>query len=259
MIQVKPLTPIINWGDPLSNGLVIDIPLFEGAGTMARELVKGSKETFTGTPTWTTGNFGYGVVCNGTTDGIISTIDPNITAKKDNWTTECWFKVGSTAGEQVIMNLTRVNDNGLNSIEIESGKIKFLLNGVARVDTGVTPVVGQTYQVVLRRSAGTTVAFVNGVITSGSTVSNPDAQTVNNVNLGLARLNGSTLFRFFNGTVYLGRHWERPLSNMEIARLYFNPWAFYFKKYIYQDFSAGTPPSTSIKDLIGMGMIPFAR
>lgn len=230
-LALKPRVPTINWSDPLTDNLIIDIPLYERNSTSVKELVRKVDETFAGAPFWNEGPFGAGVQFDGTDDGIISSTVTDLTTKKDNWSTQCMFKVGSTASEQVMINLSRVNDNGLNSIEIEGGLIKWLLNGVARVSTGVTPVVGNIYDVVLRRLSGTTQAFVNGIITSGTSTSNPDGQTVNNVNLGCARLNGSTLFRFFNGTVYLGRHWERALSENEVRQLYTNPWRIYKRNF----------------------------
>jgi hypothetical protein len=250
---VKPRSPVINWGHPLARRLIIDIPLFENGGIIANELVCKTKESFVGAPVYGVGIMGPQRTFGGASDAITSVTTRTLTTKTDNFTMAVCFNTAASANgaEYVMMNLSNVNDNAGVSIEINDHNLSLLINGVARVSTGFAPVVGTIYTAFFRRLQGTSQMFLNGSTLSATSASNPNTNP-SNINLGCARQNATTLFRYFNGTIYWGRFWERALTIPEMCNLTVNPWQIYQSSKLTLGKAPATTGPANVKTVNGL-------
>lgn len=259
---LKPVLPIINWGNPITASLLYDLPIYENGGKAPSDIAgyinkPNVKNTFTGAPTWVQTPLGTALKFNGTSDGVTSATSSTLVNQADNFTMEVWWNASTlTAGtEYVMMSTENTTDNAGVCIETING-MQILINGISRTPVSFTPVVNTLYQSVLRRQSGTLQMFMNSQALS-TTVATAPNMPCSNINVGCSRQNSTTLFRFFAGTIYLARYWNRAITSTEISLLYLNPWRIYrtpnFTPY-YNSNPVGGTSFNVMRMMMGMGM-----
>lgn len=97
-----------------------------------------------------------------------------------------------------------------------------LLHGVAWVDSGGKLVAGTWQHLAATRRNGTLYMYINGVRTSATSASNPNAPSST---LVIGADNGSGGNRGFGGMVDLPMVWNRPLTDSDVQWLYREPFA----------------------------------
>lgn len=99
MAVVKPQTPIINWDNPITKGLVICLPCYEGAGPKTRNLgLYGSNcdAVFEGSPTWCASKSGVGIKFSATSDHLNLGTKISTTISQNTTFLTYWKKTDST-------------------------------------------------------------------------------------------------------------------------------------------------------------------
>ncbi len=226
--SIKPRNPIIDWGNPLTKRLVFDVQFKERGGTTFKNNVSfGLDETIVGVPTTVVKDMGYGLNFNGVDSGVRTTPDTSfVSTTAGDFSMECWFIADSLPGTEVIP-MSNGADNAGYSISIESSTLKVLFNGVARIATGEGMATNQLYHVILRHANGIVTLFKNGVNVGPNSANNPGNAT-EGLTMGVQLVNHTTFQRWFNGTIFGGRLWERALGDAEIDYLYRHPYSIYW-------------------------------
>lgn len=242
--QIKPpLGAVLDWGDPINNGLVGRWLFNEGAGNKVRDLCKLNHGTltnmaYTGASGWlNNGKFGPAIKCDGTNDHInFGDVAPFQFEYTSKFSLVSWFRTTLTGTDEFVMskNLNSGTFRGY-LIDVQANKIIFSLqntnvgNGYSYV-TGVTTVTdGRWHQVVCTYS-GTGGCSGELIYVDGR----EDGTTV-----GLDQLGSRTILSAapliiggrqsggvpFNGSVDNASVYNRVLKPSEIARLYTEPFA----------------------------------
>jgi hypothetical protein len=247
---LKPRNPIINWGHPLTKGLVFTVPLSMGGGTSPTELVSRAKCSFAGTPnpTWKNSLVGKCLDFTGTsTAGEAVYFTPNSYARGLTKYSIEQLLMFRSAGAGSVATSFRVTDNtnSMNTIRVFDVNANSLLfthfwtttSGAWRV-TGLTT--NTIYHIVVTydgsSSSNVPVMYVNGVRSTLTLVTNPSG-TINNTFdsqfiLGNINQTGNVGNRTWDGQIYKTSYYNRILSDQEAIQLYKNPWQIY-----------GTPPT----------------
>lgn len=234
MPTVKPRLPILNFRNPLTKGLVFDIPLFEGGGTVARELVKRLNGAITAA-TWSNHKSGKCLTFSGTTDKI----DIPYTTENSLITLEISVLRNGDGGNLLgrMINKTNSitffsnNSGGQNSYafsqQFSSGTEQWEFT---RPSTGVWKHIVIVYN--SGNTSNTPSIYMDGVLQSLSntvhTGSGSAASNTNDYFIG----NNSTSIRNWDGKIAYVRLWNRLLSPSEARKLYQDPWCIYRKSLV---------------------------
>lgn len=269
MIPVKPLTPTINWGHPLTNGLQMDWLLSESPSNSPRDLVLGSKLAVTNAD-WATEYGDYGLRFNASGEYARVTPIPSPQQYTRYLTVEIVFTrtgggSGTAYGVLCGMGTGSAFGNRQWLLENDNGDggwgqtLQVWWNSQPGIWSIPYPSNNVVHHLIVTYDGGSTsnvpTFILDGVV-----------QTVTN-RLGASGSlrTGGTHFSVGNsaeaggtwaGNVYRCRTWNRMLTINEARELYKDPYQIYVKpKYPISFIST---VSTLVKDMMG-GFIPFPR
>lgn len=256
MYQVKPQTPVIDWGNSLTNGLVLCLPFSEkGNASKTRDLVYNLSTDLT-SPTWVQGVFGPTITFNGST--TFGSVTDNSKINPTSLSIAMWFRTNGTTGEQELID-KRIFSGGNGGYNLRIGgtfpmNVKWVVRNSGAENsvssTGVINDLTWTF-VVATFNAGTTTAevFLNG--TSYGTVSTSMSTSTNDFVIGALR--DKTAF-FFKGDIANVYMWNRALGKSEVKALYEDPWRIYKKPSLWTRALNSTAAATVVKQLSALGV-----
>ena len=255
--------------NPLTKGLVFDVPFLEKGGIAPRDLVGRAKGAFSGSPTWVKDRFGSALSFDGNTTIVDFTA---LSSQKDliRLTVEALVMArGAGAGASDIGILHKGDtstttkrfrfgfDNSATLLEFQSSWDADAVTGDWGSPSG-SIVQNLWYHVVgtydFSVATNTPVLYINGKSQSITTFANPSAGTVptadgNEIGIGNRVFD---LNREFNGYISYVRLWNRILNRNEVSDLYQNPWQIYYKPTL----SLGKAPTAagpvSLKTVLGL-------
>ena len=272
MPQIKPSNPIIDWGNPITKGLVYDLPLFESSGRNFGELANKSDALLTSTsgtfPTFSQDQYGRNIYFDGgSTNGLLqSTLKASQTGLAQKSLVTVVSRFGGGAGNYgTVVRLhdgttTRfgfTNDNadggwGLRiDISWSGGSVAWSVPYpgdtlphmyVVTYDSGSTSNVPLVYKDGIEIATTLRTAGPSGSIVDGTT----------SIMIGNLTQSGNVQTRTWNGKIGLTRLYNRILTPTEVKQLYTDPWCIYQKP----RFNIINQITTGLRGLISFGMIP---
>lgn len=261
-ILLKPGRPIINWGNPLTKGLVLDSPFWEGAGvSKTKELVTNLDGTIAGA-TWDRNFYGIDLNFSAATSRVQYTV-PAMVQSLTYLSVESLIYYRSNGGG----SLGRIVNKGPGT---GTGTYFFIFTDTANLAgqyvtfaTGYSTasdnwrsnsqlVAGNWYHLVhtmvMNTGIGTQPNFYLNGTNDGTVRSATGSGTlaVDDANLYIGNRADST--RNFDGKIAYSRIWNRLLTHTEIRSLYTNPWQIY-KQYNFLNYYNSNPVvgGTSVK------------
>ncbi len=136
----------------------------------------------------------------------------------DNWTLAAWIQPASLTQDEAYA-VCMGHDDGIigngYAFGISGGnQLSAFFGGVGVFSGGyLFPSTNQWYQVVMLRSSGITMFYVNGVLTANDILDPPNAPTA-------FEIGSASGIRFFNGAIDGIRIYNRGLSSNEVQQLY---------------------------------------
>ena len=246
---MKPYIPKINWNNRFSQGLVFDVPLFEGGGTNVQDVVSNRNLTTSGTPLWKPSQLGPGLSFDGSTQ--FASVGSVPTSNTTNYALAAIFSLTTiqAAGEKVILYVgSDANSNGV-ALEVNAGVVKVLFRGQNLFDVAVTLTAGVIYNILVsNRAVLTTTVYINGLPTATTSSSSTNAPTANT---SLAQDNSNA--KRCNCTIYSARVWaNRSFNAQEAKQLYTDPWQIYTRPNKFPSY--GAMAVNALRMMMGMGM-----
>lgn len=241
---LRPRNPRLNWGSPLTRGLVFCASAFEGGGVKCSELVTGSVGTLTNTAsvTWTKAIEGPALLFNGAASGggYVNFVMP--TAGRA-LTLMSWMYIykrnGAGGGNNGKVfhqgDLTtaghNINENNTNQ------QLTIIYSVGAGVFNWLTQTVGRQCVTVITYDGSATTnvprVWVDGIEQTVATALGPSGtlNTVFDTNIFIGNNSNAAQVgtRTINGSVSEVRKWNRILTPQEAKALYTNPWQIYRK------------------------------
>jgi len=262
----KPQTPIINWGNPLTKGLVLDTSLSEGGGMITTEDALSAPSTFVGTPTWIKNQGGVGVQFdNASTDRItfVTKASQNNLEKVSVQTIAIQKSGMSNGGRLFHKGVTGIKSNRFYQHgEIDAGHMYFATDwtgeqGAWRFSAGA-PSAGVIHNIVSTYNGSSAtndpVLYLNGVSMGVTEVVGPSG-TRGTDSAILYVGGGNSASASWSGTIYLTRMWNRILSPTEVWALYQNPYQIYSRpKFMYMNSIAAAELTTQASTMLMMGV-----
>lgn len=231
---IKPRNPQINWGNPLTKGLVIHSPMFERGGVVAKELVTNLKGTLA-TPTWVDDLYGPALLFNGTSDvltlnqipvttstriSILAVINPSdlsafrtIICQRNGGSCGYYFRIGTNSGD------------GLLHFGYTSGGLFAVYAAGPAVTINKWQVVGAQFSFT---ATSTVNYYMNGVKSIASVITGQAGPDNPNVPSTVGRRTDNSMqFAGRKATVFV---WNRLLTDGEWAKISADPFQIYKKQ-----------------------------
>lgn len=254
--RAKPAFPQLSRSHPLAQGIVLDVPMFEGSGQRANELAALTPGTITGASFVNT-RYGYGLRFRGDTvnsDRLVLTPKP---FQKD-------------LAEFTLETLAYVRGYGNNGV-LYTGRIELLFDsgvpGSLRIYAGFSSADGywdipvtfnQWNHIVVTyntsSSANNPSVWINSVAQTVTRTTGPSGTKLtdpSSIRIG----NTTSNTRAFEGDVAFTRLRNYRLSSLEVAQLYASPFQIYKKKSLLAELSAAADPgiTAAYRTLMGAG------
>lgn len=234
-IKLKPKIPVINWINPLTKGLIFDMPFFERSGNPNDIARKYSGTNTSGT--WNTGPIGSHLILGGTPANV-SFNSPITTTAGQPISIQAVFSFTSSTNGTVIgirngssaskWTAMRANGNG-------AGQVNFLhdaLGSGANVDSATTTFNdGLVHNAVGVYDGNFILLYVDGKFEATS-ISKPNA-ALNETGTWRIGRRSDLAVEYVTGKIYVARIWNRGLNSNEIKLLNIDPWIIYRKSYSY--------------------------
>ncbi len=244
-MALKPQNPVINWNNPLSKGLVLDVPIVEGGGTLIKNLVSKTNGVFAGTPnpTWKRSILGLGLDFLGTSSaGEAVYFTPNSETRGLIKYSIVQILMFRSAGANNNGCSYRFTDNSASMCSVrifDTNANSILFTHTWTTTAGAWRVTGLTtntvYHIVITydgtNSANVPVMYVNGVRATLITTTSPTG-TINTTAdsqfiLGNINQTGNVGTRTWDGQIYKTSLYNRILNDQEVKQLYEDPWQIY--------------------------------
>jgi len=256
VLNQKPLAgDLLDYGNPLAQGLVSLWPFNEDPGNKVFDLVGNNVGTFAGTaPSWSAGKFGSAVRLPGTNE-YVNCGDMSEVEGIDSFTIIVGFSTKAQTDGQFhgIVNkgeyyatgdsfaITIYGDTGANKIRTSIG------TDIYGIPTMSALVQDQHYQFAWAYDKGSSTynLYLDGtalaVTPTGSFVTLPDV--VESVTFGKGRF-------YHNGLIDYVMIWNRTLSASEISQLYYEPFSMFKRRrrIIYDEIAAVGVAPTGVLD-----------
>lgn len=255
MFPVKPKTLAINWGHPITKGLVFCQPLFECGGIIPQDLVSKNKAVaFTNTPLWHRGILSSMVFFNGlaTTGPYITTNSPPA-VRNTHQRTYCAmiYKTGTPAATSG--RVIQEGDGNADGLCFTDNINLMVLFSKAWSGTApswrwpLPPVNVLTFYIVTYDSsnvANVPQLWANGIKQVLNTSVQPTGTltfldshiTIGNINDGVNVGN-----RTYNGYISDVCKWNRILTDKEVQELSVDPWMMYRRSSFKKKLLTGQP------------------
>lgn len=269
----RPLRPVvspIDWNNPITKGLVFDWKQNSRGYNHPRNNVNGNKATISATPSETLRRFGSGIDF-GTTAHYIWENQANLSNFSHMTIEVIYIRDGGgsngygtlfTHGDQSteVAWIALKNDNGdsgwgfrVETMYTDREKVwssAYPSNGVVHHDIIVYDHTNKNNTPLWWRD-GAPLSLTNRFDSAWTRTIN-----ANDIKIGRSLWTGGT--EVWDGPVFLSRYWNRMLSVKQVHQLFADPNVIYRSNPVFGKATAAAP-STSIKDMISMGFIPFAR
>lgn len=233
---LKPRAPVINWGNPITRGLVFDLPLFEPGGTAVQDIAGKITGTVANSPTFEKNIAGPDLVFADNTNVINFTSRGNQNSLSQISIEALVYPTGvNSANDSRFIHKGNGNKyfdcsyqtNTVNGLCFE---VNFLTNvGLWQADAPVN----NWYHFVATYSSWSTstdpILYLNGVSATVREIITPSGTAPSDTtelfvgNRGSAY--GST--KGFVGKIVYVRYWNRILNAQEARTLYSNPFQIY--------------------------------
>lgn len=263
MISVKPNRPVINWGNPITKGIVFDVPLFENSGLGARDIVHNTRGTFGNSPLWVTKQMGTGVGFTGSDADKIEYITQSRVNDIHKVTVETMAIMDASPGNGIrIMHKGGTSRRYFQNLEHDNGNMYCAADwsgsqgawsfSAALITTGLP-----FHHIVTYDDSSTTndpVVYLNGKTIALTEVVTPaGARNTDAATLNIGNSFGTT--HSWKGTIFYVRMWDRCITATEARSLYTNPWQIYGQPRFRSYDVAAAPPggSTYVGSYYGPG------
>lgn len=221
----KPIIPIIDWSNPISKGLVLDVEFFERGGQNIQDLVSKVKTTVSGT--LSRGSDINGAVRVFSRTQYINIPDSTLLDFTAGCTVHALIKLSNTDPNNTIISKRSAYDaTGIPfELNCDGQTISWrVIGSSANQTTGNINSIGIWYHIVGTWDGATQKLYRDGIellsqSRSGTITANNATATIG----GLPSAGGEQ----FGGSMSFVRVWNRGLSPSEIKQLYKNPWAHY--------------------------------
>lgn len=230
----KSITPQINWNNPITNGLVIDIPFFERGGMTPMEItqkIKGSENN--GPIPWQSTLFGTSKFFTSSSSQWIR-FNQTGAAVINNFSVEILCIPNKVATNQLFATRVGGIGPGEHSFDIQLSATGFhgdIGDGTNWLNTSLdatyTYAANKPLQVVYTITPTGAVIYANGgMVTTGTTGTAPMLyDSAHNIGIGSDGNQGGN--GYFDGNVIYVRLWKRVISATEVKRLYTAPFSIY--------------------------------
>lgn len=235
-VLLKPIAPIINWGNPITQGLVFDSPFYEAGGTTARDItnVADPGSIVASGATWDKGFYGTDLDFS----AVASSVNFTTPAKVNTLTKmsyEALFLSRSAGGGTLGKLFFKGNTAGAPYVLIQQASsattLEFFANWAGGTgDWDITIASNTWYHFVTTYDISSTsnnpLMYLNGVSQTITQTGVPaGAAPADTANLYIG--NSASGIRAWDGKIVYGRIWNRILTPGEILALYVNPWRIY--------------------------------
>lgn len=266
MPQVKPSNLIIDWGNPITKGLVFDTPFIEGSGSIKDGVFRTDGSIQSGS-SWGGGLYGKHGTFSGTSSGFY--FDATHAGQQGliNITVQAIFYSTEDTSDVIVASMnTGLTTTGWH-LRLDSGQNAFgwgngyFTNNPGWGTPSNTHLPPLWYKVIVTHdnmnlTTSKPTFYVNKTkyTTYSYEVVPTGSYTLQDgkIRIGANRLGAG----LFNGNITLVRYWNRILTPTEIEKIDSDPWCIYQKPRfrIIDNISAAV---TGLRGLISFGMIPF--
>jgi hypothetical protein len=230
---LKPRKPVINWENPVTNGLVFDAPLFERGGTVANDLAGSLKGSITASgATWETNLYGADLAFSAAASNVAYTVP--VGGKLESLTSmsyEALVYSTGLGGGSLGRIFEKGNTNGYFLCYMESSTLLQIFSGFTTDGAWNIPFTENVWNhVVLTYNnssvSNVPVAYINGELVTVTQSQAPVAPLLaDDATFNIGNNSGGT--RNWNGKIAYVRAWNRILVPSEVTTLAANPWSIY--------------------------------
>lgn len=260
----KPIIPQINWNNPLSKGLLFDVPFYEGGSSNSKDIVNYVKGVNTNSPSWVRDVYGNSLKCAVASSQYVDYGSPaNLTLNR-NFSIMLLFKINSldaSASRALISHsqngyYLRVNSTGGGStLQFIKSQVAGIVASITAISPGIWYMGGITVDSL---STANVVIYLNGERENAVTSALTYNGNIKSLKIGAEENNGAGIQEYLDGTIAYTRIWNRVLSDTEVKQLHTNPWQIYTQPIllpttnIQQAVVGGA--SLNFRNLLGVGI-----
>lgn len=264
---LKPSRPKINWGNPVTKGLVFDAPFWEGAGTFVEDDASPLEEVLgiLTSATWDKNFYGTDLDFSAAASRVQFTT-PSAVNALPALSVEVLFYFRSLGGGSLGRVVNKGPGTGVTTpwfIFTDTGNFLTFSSGYATSTDnyrGSASLVANTWNhaifTITMGIGNAPILYFNGVNTSVSrTATGLGAAATDDTNLYIGNRADST--RALDGKIAYTRIWNRLLTPTESRSLYVNPWQVYAEPNRTPSFfspAVVTATYNAMRMMMGMGM-----
>lgn len=234
-IPMKPRKPVVDWDNPISKGLIFDMPFFEQGGTKPQD-VSPSKTTGTTNSgvSWTPDLFGSTAKFDGSTSKVAVTTIP-LQDSLTNVSIGMIFNATNFSSGTGFPRLFQKGNTANGYLDISVDNVNGLQFGVGYNTTPLTARIAKPsltlWHSLLITYDGSKLAanakiYLDGVIQTHTLDVDGVGTIADSANLTIGNRQSDT-GRAFTGFISSTRLWSRILNAQEAKQLYTNPWQIY--------------------------------
>lgn len=265
MLPTKPTGTVIDWSNPISRSMIVDMPMTEGRG-LPRNLARKNPFSFDGMDTnnWSMGIYGKQLNFAGS-DRLLANptnADASFLNVQNGLTIQGIWQKTSNISDQFDFLCCHTKVGGsprkfyitTNSTALECRIRGTSTNYGSNISSAAAE--GKWMHTIMTYDFSYMRVWCEGVLKleTAATEALLNDGTLDQFSIGKDRADwgGGDL----NGNIALFRMWDRGLKPEEVKQLYTDPWCIYQKPRFRMGYQT---VSTAIKDLISFGMLPFSR
>lgn len=265
-ILLKPIHPKIDFGNPITQGLVFDAPFYEGSGvSRTKEIITNLDGTIVASgATWDKSFYGNDIDFSAAASSV-NFVPPAMMNSMVRMSYEFMFFSRGSGGGALGKIFQKGNTGNAPYVLIQQSSsatiLEFLANWGSTTGNWTWTIVGSTwYHLIVTYDVSSTsnnpIVYLNAVpqtLTKTGTPTGTAPPDTANMYIG----NSAANTRNFNGKILYGRGWARILTPGEAWSLYSNPWQIYVKPnflpYYISPVAAATTYQTT-RMMMGFGM-----
>jgi len=205
-------------GNPLSQGLVLHLPMDEGVSTKVFDQSEHQNNGTINGASWANGKFGKALDFDGTNDNVTVTRSPSLNLGLSSFSLCAWINTTDSEGD-IINNWD--GSNGCFLLMVYNAKLRghIAMSGNANAIDSPSNVNDGQWHFVYQVVDGTKIyLYIDGVLVNSQTLSGIKSGIQNNVIIGERLTSGTNL----DGIIDEVRIYNRALSAEEVRTLYLN-------------------------------------
>ena len=256
----------LNWLHPLTRGLVNCWLINTGAGSILHDVTANSNHLtlmLTEPSGWSGGKMGNSFDFDGIDDYAYKSI-ADFRSSDSQGTISCWFRASTTAGNTIFASADESSTNYLFMVTISNDLMALQTKrgvGTTNILRGTELVNDELWHNFVVTSDGSAYVFyLDGSIegfTAGINNGEWFSSFANRDNISVGALVRTSVAGHFNGKVSNIMVWNRPLTEGEAKKLYYEPLAMFNRQSANWLWSAGVsaPPTgiASMRQIVGVG------